>query len=116
MTRLVYPDGAQARYAYDGAGRLSRAGDASGNTLAAYTHTAADNFETHVAGEDVVTGTYTYNPREWVTDIDYAGKFSSELTYDLAGNVTSQEYSHGSAASKPRPTPTMPSTGSPASI
>ena len=100
VTRLVYPDGAQARYAYDGAGRLNRVGDANGNTLAAYTHTAAGNIETHVAGEDVVTGTYTYNPREWVTEIDYAGKFSSELTYDLAGNITRQVYSLGGAASK----------------
>ena len=100
VTRLVYPDGAQARYAYDGAGRLSRVGDANGNTLAAYTHTAAGNIETHVAGEDIVTGTYTYNPREWVTDLNYAGTFRSKLTYDLAGNVTRQEYSHGSAASK----------------
>ncbi len=108
VTRLVYPDGAQARYAYDGAGRLNRVGDANGNTLAAYTHTAAGNVATHIVGQGegdttadgVVTGTYTYNPREWVTDIDYAGKFSSELTYDLAGNVTRQEYSHGIAASK----------------
>ena len=100
VTRLTYPDGAQARYAYDGAGRLNRVGDANGNTLAAYTHTAAGNIKTHAVGDDVVTGTYTYNPREWVTDIDYAGKFSSELTYDLAGNVTRQVYSHGSAASK----------------
>ena len=108
VTRLVYPDGAQARYAYDGAGRLSRVGDARGMTLAAYTHTAAGNIATHIVGQGagdttangVVTGTYTYNPREWVTEIDYAGTFSSELTYDLAGNVTSQEYSHGSAASK----------------
>ena len=108
VTRLVYPDGAQARYAYDGAGRLSRVGDANGNTLAAYTHTAAGNIATHIVGQGagdttadgVVTGTYTYNPREWVTEIDYAGKFSSELTYDLAGNVTRQEYSHGGAASK----------------
>ena len=88
------------RYAYDSAGRLSRVGDANGNTLAAYTHTAAGNIETHVAGEDVVTGTYTYNPREWVTEINYAGTFNSKLTYDLAGNVTRQEYSHGSAASR----------------
>ena len=100
VTRLVYPDGAQARYAYDSAGRLSRVGDAKGNTLAAYTHTAAGNIATHVAGVDVVTGTFTYNPREWVTDLNYAGTFRSKLTYDLAGNVTRQEYSHGSAASK----------------
>ena len=100
VTRLVYPDGAQARYAYDGVGRLSRVGDANGNTLAGYTHTAAGNIETHVVGDAVVTGTFTYNPREWVTDIDYAGKFSSELTYDLAGNVTRQVYRQGSAASK----------------
>ncbi|MYH17778.1 MAG: RHS repeat-associated core domain-containing protein [Gemmatimonadetes bacterium] len=100
VTRLVYPDGAQARYAYDNAGRPTRVWDANGNTLAVYTHTAAGNIETHVAGEDVVTGTYAYNPREWVTEIDYAGKFRSELTYDLAGNVTRQKYSHGNAASK----------------
>ncbi len=108
VTRLVYPDGAQARYAYDGAGRLARVGDAKGNTLAAYTHTAAGNIATHVVGQGagdttadgVVTGTYTYNPREWVTDLNYAGTFRSELTYDLAGNVTRQEYSHGGAASK----------------
>ncbi|MYG17707.1 MAG: RHS repeat protein, partial [Gemmatimonadetes bacterium] len=77
VTRLVYPDGAQARYAYDNAGRPTRVWDANGNTLAVYTHTAAGNIETHVAGEDVVTGTYAYNPREWVTEIDYAGKFRS---------------------------------------
>ena len=100
VTRLVYPDGAQARYAFDSAGRLNRVGDANGNTLAAYTHTAAGNIATHAAGDDIVTGTYTYNPREWVTEIDYAGKFSSKLTYDLAGNITRQEYSHGTAASK----------------
>ena len=108
VTKLTYPDGAQARYAYDNAGRISSVGDAKGNTLAAYTHTAAGNIATHIVGQGagdstadgVVTGTYTYNPREWVTEIDYAGKFSSELAYDLSGNVTRQEYSHGSAASK----------------
>ena len=112
VTRLIYPDGAQARYAYDSAGRLSSVGDANGNTLATYTHTAAGNIATHIVGDNVAggtegaegdaiaTGTYTYNPREWVTEIDYAGKFNSKLTYDLAGNVTRQEYSHGGAASK----------------
>ena len=100
VTRLTYPDGAQARYAYDSAGRLSRVGDANGNTLAAYTHTAAGNIETHVAGDDIVTGRYAYNAREWVTDLNYAGTFRSKLAYDLAGNVTRQEYSHNGAASK----------------
>ena len=100
VTRLTYPDGAQARYAYDSAGRLSRVEDARGKTLAEFTQTAAGNIKTHAVGDDVVTGTYTYNPREWVTGIDYAGKFSSELTYDLAGNITRQVYSHGVAASK----------------
>ena len=108
VTRLVYPDGAQARYAYDGAGRLSRVGDARGMTLAEYTHTAAGNIATHIVGQGagdttadgVVTGTYAYNPREWVTDLNYADTFRSTLTYDLAGNVTRQVYSHGGAASK----------------
>ncbi|MCY3713101.1 MAG: hypothetical protein OXH02_07415 [Gemmatimonadetes bacterium] len=112
VTRLVYPDGAQARYAYDSAGRLSSVGDANGNTLATYTHTAAGNIATHIVGDNVAggtegaegdaiaTGTYTYNPREWVTEINYAGTFNSKLTYDLTGNVTRQKYSHGGAASK----------------
>ncbi len=100
VTRLVYPDGAQARYAYDGAGRLARVWDAEGNTLAAFTHTAAGNIAAHAVGDDVATGTYTYNPREWVNGIDYAGTFSSTLTYDLAGNITRQVYDHGAAAAK----------------
>ncbi len=106
VTRLVYPDGAhtrhgaQARYAYDSAGRLSRVWDAHGNTLARYAYTAAGNVATHVVGDGIVTGTYTYNPREWVTGIDYAGAFFSTLTYDNVGNVTRQVYGHGAAASR----------------
>ena len=100
VTRLVYPEGTQARYAYDGAGRLSRVWNAEGSTLAAFTHTAAGNVAAHVVGDDVVTGAYTYNPREWVTGIDYAGAFSDTLTYDRAGNVTRQKYQHGTTAAK----------------
>ena len=112
VTRLVYPDGSQARYAYDSAGRLSRVWDAHGRTLAAYTHTAAGNIDTHVvghtvgdgvgdvAGDGIVTGAYTYNAREWVTDLNYTGTFRSTLTYDHVGNVTRQVYRHGSASSK----------------
>ena len=107
ITRLIYPDGSQARYAYDSAERLSRVWDAQGKTLAAYTHTAAGNIATHTvgdgvgdgAGDGIVTGAYTYNAREWVTDLNYAGRFKSALTYDPAGNVTRQVYRHGSAAS-----------------
>ena len=92
VSRLIYPDGSQARYAYDGAGRLNRVRDAQGNTLARYTHTAAGNIERHVVGDGIVTGTFAYNPREWVTGIDYPGKFTVEQQYDGAGNVTSQRY------------------------
>ena len=104
LTRLIYPDGGQARYAYDGAGRLIRVWDAHGNTLAAYTHTAAGNVKTHVvgdgAGEGAATGTYAYNAREWVTDLNYAGQFRSTLTYDRVGNVTRQVYRHGTATAR----------------
>ena len=104
LTRLIYPDGGQARYAYDGAGRLTRVWDTEGRTLAAYTHTAAGNIKTHVAGEGagdgVATGTYAYNAREWVTDLNYADTFRSTLTYDRVGNVTRQVYRHGTAAAK----------------
>ena len=99
-TRLIYPDGSQARYAYDGAGRLARVWDDVGNTLASYTHTAAGNIKSHAvghgagndAGDGIVTGSYTYNPREWVTGIDYPGRFTVNQRYDGAGNVTSQRY------------------------
>ena len=101
VTRLIYPDGSQARYAYDGAGRLSRVRDAEGRTLAAYTHTAAGNVKTHVvgegAGEGVATGTFRYNPREWVTGIDYPGRFTVTQQYDNVGNVTSQRYRRAAA-------------------
>ena len=100
VTRLIYPDGAQARYVYDGAGRLSRVWDEQVSALAAYTHTAAGNIATHAVGSGIVTGAYTYNPREWVTRINYAGTFYSTLTYDNAGNITRQVYGHGAAASK----------------
>ena len=53
------------------------------------------------AGDGIVTGAYTYNARDWVTGLDYAGAFRSTLTYDPAGNVTRQVYRRGSAASKP---------------
>ncbi len=107
ITRLIYPDGAQARYAYDSAGRLSRVWDAQGRKLAAYTHTAAGNIDAHVvghgvgdvAGDGIVKGAYTYNARDWVTNLNYAGTFKSTLTYDPAGNITRQVYRHGSAAS-----------------
>ena len=117
VTRLIYPDGSQARYAYDSAGRLSRVWDAQGRTLASYTHTAAGNIATHTvgdragggmsdraggaSGDGIVTGAYTYNARDWVTGLDYAGRFMSTLTYDPVGNITRQVYRRGSAAAKP---------------
>ena len=125
--------GAQARYAYDGAGRLSPVWDAKGNTLAAYTHTAAGNIATHVvgathtmgatrivghgAGGGIVTGTYAYNAREWVTGIDYPGKFTVTQQYDAAGNVSSQTLPprRDRNGLRPRSTPTTTSTGSPPS-
>ncbi|MCY3772042.1 MAG: hypothetical protein OXG98_08485 [Gemmatimonadetes bacterium] len=107
ITRIIYPDGAQARYAYDGAGRLTRVWDAQGKTLAAYTHTAAGNVKTHNVGHDVAdgagdaiaSGTYAYNPREWVTGIDYPGRFTLSQQYDAAGNVTAQNYRRAAADS-----------------
>ena len=53
------------------------------------------------AGDGIVTGAYTYNARDWVTGLDYAGAFRSTLTYDPAGNITRQVYRRGSAAAKP---------------
>ncbi len=74
--------------------------DARGATLAAYTHTAAGNMERHVAGDGIATGTFTYNLREWVTEIDYPGKFTVEQQYDGVGNVTSQRYKRAASESR----------------
>ena len=75
--------------------------DARGATLASYTHTAAGNMERHVAGDGIATGTFTYNLREWVTEIDYPGKFNVDQRYDAVGNVTGQEY-HRAGSESPR--------------
>ena len=112
VTRLIYPDGAQARYAYDGAGRLARVWDERGGVLAAYTHSAAGNIATHVvghgaghiaggaAGDGIVTGAYTYNAREWATRIDYPGIFTVSQQYDAVGNVSSQNYHRAASESE----------------
>ena len=100
VSRLIYPDGSQARYAYDGAGRLARVWDARGATLASYTHTAAGNMERHVAGDGIATGTFAYNLREWVTEINYPGRFTINQRYDAVGNVTSQHYKRAASESK----------------
>ena len=47
---------------------------------------------THVVVDNIVTGSYAYNALEWVTGIDYPGKFTVSQRYDVAGNVTSQRY------------------------
>ena len=92
VTRLVYPDDSQARYAYDSAGRLSRVWDAQGMTLAEYTYTAFGKVNTHVVGDGIVNGTYTYNAREWLTGIDYPQMFTMNQQSDKVGNVISQNY------------------------
>ena len=104
VTRLIYPDESQARYAYDGAGRLTRVWDEQGNLLAAYAHTAAGNIAIHTvghgAGDDIVTGTYAYNAREWATRIDYPGIFTVSQQYDAVGNVSSQNYHRAASESE----------------
>ena len=86
------------RFAYDGAERLVRIWDAEGRTLAAFTFTAAGNIATHNAGarDGIVTGTYAYNAREWVTGIAYPGTFTVTQDYDPVGNVLSQHYHRAS--------------------
>jgi YD repeat-containing protein len=38
VTRVIYPDGSEARYPYDPAGRVSKVTDAAGNPYARYTY------------------------------------------------------------------------------
>ena len=47
-----------------------------------------DIIATHVVGDNLVTGSYDYNPRDWVTEIDYTSVFRDSLVYDYVGNVT----------------------------
>ena len=47
---------------------------------------------THTVGGTLATGAYAYNTRDWVTGIDYPGRFTLSQAYDAVGNVASQNY------------------------
>ena len=92
VTAMVYPDGSEVRYAYDAAGRLAGVTDAGGKALATYAYDNDGRMATHAVGGNLATGTYAYNTRDWVTGIDYPGRFTLSQAYDAVGNVTSQNY------------------------
>ncbi len=100
VTAMVYPDGGEVHYAYDAAGRLSAVRDAEGSALAAYGYDNDGRMTTHKVGHTVggavggalATGAYAYNVRDWVSRIDYPGRFTLSQAYDAVGNVTSQNY------------------------
>ena len=92
VTVMIYPDGSEARYAYDAAGRLAGVTDAKGNALATYAYDHDGRMTTHTVGGTLATGVYAYNTRDWVTGIDYPGRFTLSQAYDAVGNVTSQRY------------------------
>ncbi len=96
VTAMVYPDGGEVHYAYDAAGRLAGVTDAEGNALATYAYDGDGRMTTHKVGHAVggalATGAYAYNVRDWVSRIDYPGRFTLSQAYDAVGNVTSQRY------------------------
>ncbi len=92
VTAMVYPDGTEARYAYDAAGRLSGVTDAGGSALATYAYDDDGRMSSHTVGGTLATGAYAYDTRDWVTGIDYPGRFTLSQAYDAVGNVTSQRY------------------------
>ncbi len=92
VTAMVYPDGSEARYAYDAAGRLAGVSDAGGSALATYAYDDDGRMATHTVGGTLATGAYAYNTRDWVTGIDYPGRFTLSQAYDAVGNVASQRY------------------------
>ena len=92
VTAMVYPDGNEAHYAYDAAGRLAGVTDAKGSALATYAYDHDGRMTTHAVGGTLATGAYAYNARDWVSGIDYPGRFTLNQAYDAVGNVTSQNY------------------------
>ncbi len=100
VTAMVYPDGGEVHYAYDAAGRLAGVTDAEENALAAYSYDNDGRMATHSVGHTVggavggavATGAFGYNVRDWVSRIDYPGRFTLSQAYDAVGNVTSQRY------------------------
>ena len=92
VTAMVYPDGSEVHYAYDAAGRLAGVTDAEGSALATYAYDDDGRMTTHAVGGTLATGAYAYNTRDWVTGIDYPGRFTLNQTYDAVGNVSSQHY------------------------
>ncbi|MBI4550736.1 MAG: hypothetical protein HY710_00565, partial [Candidatus Latescibacteria bacterium] len=104
VSRLCYPDGSEVRSQYDAAGRVSQVMDGVGTPYASYTYAPDGNLATHIVGNTVVTGTYTYTLRDWLQTLQYqtsqgAGMtiFLDTLQYDVVGNVTQQVYQHGTA-------------------
>ena len=89
---MVYPDGSEVHYAYDAAGRLAGVTDAEGSALATYAYDDDGRMATHTVGGTLATGAYRYNTRDWVTGIDYPGRFTLSQAYDAVGNVNSQRY------------------------
>ena len=92
VTSMVYPDGSEVHYAYDEAGRLAGVTDAEGNALATYAYDRDGRMITHTVGGALATGAYGYNVRDWVSSIDFPGRFTMNQVYDAVGNVTSQSY------------------------
>ncbi|MCY3774095.1 MAG: DUF6443 domain-containing protein [Gemmatimonadetes bacterium] len=92
VAAMVYPDGSKIHYAYDAAGRLAGVTDAEGNALATYAYDHDGRMTSHAVGGALATGAYGYNLRDWVSGIDYPGRFTLSQAYDAVGNVTSQNY------------------------
>lgn len=97
VTAMVYPDGSAAHYTYDAAGRLAGVTDAGGNALATYAYDHGGRMSSHAVGGTLATGAYAYNTRDWVSGIDYPGRFTLSQAYDAVGNVTSQRYRRATA-------------------
>ncbi|MCY3774268.1 MAG: hypothetical protein OXG98_19865 [Gemmatimonadetes bacterium] len=100
VTSMVYPDGSEVRYTYDATGRLAGVTDAEGNALAAYTYDSDGRMTSHAVGGALATGAYAYNTRDWVSGIDYPGRFTLSQAYDAVGNVTSQRYRRATAETR----------------
>jgi len=69
VTAMVYPDGSEARYAYDAAGHLAGVTDAGGNALATYAYDHDGRMSSHAVGGTLVTGAYAYDDNGKITRV-----------------------------------------------
>ena len=92
-TNAVWPNGTRAAYVYDDAGQLLSLvhgkADSTNTPIASFTYgyNLSGNRTNMLTLEG--TNSYTYDARDWLSDVSYSDGLTEEFAYDPVGNRTS---------------------------